>query len=132
MIPKINSASGFRIERQTSRTYRIDFENKRIVGIVDGLDAEVQAVRKIVDTERYSERIYSGDYGIELQRLIGASMPFVEASMDQTLKDAFMADERVSSVRDIKIDRISVDELNVVFTIQTINGDSNINHNLGV
>ena len=42
-----------------SKTYRIDFQTGRISGTVDGRDAMVQAIRKILQTERFQYLIYS-------------------------------------------------------------------------
>ena len=105
MIPKYATTGDLKIEEYPTRTYRIDFANKRLVGIVDGVDAMAQAVEKICRTERYSERIYSGDYGIELSRLVGASMPFVEANLRLTFEDAF------SGLEDVQIEQSNIDEI---------------------
>ena len=130
MIPKLNSNLDIRIEQYKSKTYRLDFNSKRIVGMIDGLDAAVQAVQKIFYTERYSERIYSGDYGIELERLVGESMPFVEANIEPTVKEALSPDDRFESVRDFYIDRISVDSLSVSCHVITTLGE--ISAQLGI
>ncbi|MBQ9396219.1 MAG: DUF2634 domain-containing protein [Proteobacteria bacterium] len=131
MIPKLNNNLDIRIEPYKSKTYRLDFANKRIVGMIDGLDASVQAVQKIVQTERYSERIYSGDYGIELERLIGASMPFVEANMEPTIKEALSPDDRFVSVRDISLNRISIDTLAVSCHVATTSGEISARFGIG-
>lgn len=111
MIPKYATIGDMKIEEYPTRTYRIDFANKRLVGIVDGIDAMAQAVEKICRTERYSERIYSGDYGIELARLVGASMPFVEANLRLTFEDAFSADSRITGLEDVQIEQSNIDEI---------------------
>lgn len=122
MIPKYATNQDVRITTSPSRTYRIDFENKRIVGMVDGIEAMAQAVEKICRTERYSERIYSGDYGIELNRLVGASRPFVEANLELTFSDAFSADDRISGIGDITIEQINCDEINAFCRVDTTAG----------
>lgn len=131
MIPKLNNNLDIRIEPYKTKTYRLDFANRRIVGMIDGLDASVQAVQKIVQTERYSERIYSGDYGIELERLIGASMPFVEANIEPTLKDALSPDDRFVTVRDISLNRVSIDTLSVSCHVATTSGEIAVQFGIG-
>ncbi len=123
MIPKYQGVSDVKLETFKNRTYRIDFKNKRIVGMIDGNEAVTQAVRKLVKTERYSERIYSGDYGIELLRLIGASIPFVESNLELTLSDAFMPDDRIREIRNIKIERIDCDGIAATFDVSTVLGE---------
>ena len=51
---------------QETRTYRIDFENGCISGMIDGLEAVKQAITKILLTERYKNLAYSDDYGCEV------------------------------------------------------------------
>lgn len=123
MIPKFSSNLDVKIEQYRTPTYRIDFENKRIVGKVSGNDAMVQAVRKILMTERYSERIYSGDYGVEFSRLVGASIPFVESNLQMTLDEAFSSDSRIRGVRDIQISRINCDSIVSTCRVLTDSGD---------
>lgn len=132
MIPKIATSSDIAIEQFKSKTYRIDFANKRIVGMIDGLDANVQAVHKILLTERYSERIYSGDYGVELQRLIGAPMPFVEANMQTTIEEALWPDSRFEAVENIALTRSDCDSLSVSFSVSTVDGETETSIQLGV
>lgn len=132
MIPKISSASDTKAAQYKNKTYKLDFANKRIVGMIDGLDAAVQAAHKIMLTERYSERIYSGDYGIELQRLIGKSMPFVEANMKTTIDEAFAPDARFNDAEDITMTRIDCDSMNVTFKLVTVDGETETSIQLGV
>lgn len=132
MIPKITSPEDISVQQYKTKTYRLDFVNKRIVGMIDNLDAMVQATYKVLLTERYSERIYSGDYGIELQRLIGASMPFVEANIKTTIEEALMPDSRFKSVENVSIERTDIDALNVSFKIVTDAGTTETSLQLGV
>lgn len=132
MIPKITSADEVSVQQYKTKTYRLDFVNKRIVGMIDNLDAMVQATYKILLTERYSERIYSGDYGIELQRLIGASMPFVEANIQTTIEEALKPDTRFRDVEKVSIARADIDSLDVSFKIVTDSGATEMSMTLGV
>lgn len=122
MIPKITSSEDISVQQFKTKTYRLDFVNKRIVGMIDNLDAMVQATYKVLLTERYSERIYSGDYGIELQRLIGASMPFVEANIKTTIEETLKPDLRFKEVESVSITRTDIDALDVSFKIVTDSG----------
>ena len=132
MIPKITSANDIAIGQSKTKTYRLDMANKRIVGMIDGLDAAVQAAHKILLTERYSERIYSGDYGVELQRLIGMSMPFVEANMKTTIEEALSPDERFETIEDVELTRLDCDSLRVDFRVVTVDGETDTSIQLGV
>lgn len=132
MIPKIISSNDIAIGQNKTKTYRLDMSSKRIVGMIDGLDAAVQAAHKILLTERYSERIYSGDYGVELQRLIGTSMPFVEANMKTTIEEALSPDERFETIEDVELTRLDCDSLRVDFRVVTVDGETDTSIQLGV
>ncbi|MGO4498802.1 DUF2634 domain-containing protein [Paenibacillus sp. 2RAB27] len=92
-----------------SKTYRIDQENKRIVGIVDGLEVVKQAVYKILQTERFEHLIYGPDYGSEHSSLIGNSESFVRSELRRRILEALLQDDRIAAVEEMKI---------------TMNGDS--------
>lgn len=131
MIPTVNSENEVTIQRFADKTYRVDFVNKRIVGKVDKLDAVAQAVQKIIQTERYSERIYSGDYGSEFQHLLGKSLPFVEANIWTLLNEALSVDSRIISVSIQSLERVDVDTLRVVFNVSTRYGELTSSMTLG-
>ena len=131
MIPKYSTNRDVKISNYPTKTYRIDFENKRIVGMVDGVNAMAQAVEKICRTERYSERIYSGDYGIELNRLVGASLPFVEANLELTFSDAFLSDDRIFSINDLSLSKVCCDELTAFCRVVTADGEINASVMIG-
>ena len=57
-------------EEQPSLTYRLDLENGRIVGKVDGLTAVNQAIRKAIITPRFKCLIYDPQYGSEIEDAI--------------------------------------------------------------
>ena len=50
-------------EEKPSCTYRLDLDNGRIVGKVDGLTAVNQAIRKAIITPRFKCLIYDHQYG---------------------------------------------------------------------
>lgn len=131
MIPKLQSNLDIRINTYKTKTYRLDFANKRIVGMIDGLDTMTQAVHKIVSTERYSERIYSGDYGIELERLVGESVPFVEANIEPTIKEAMSPDDRFVTLRNLSVERLSIDSLAVSGTVVSTLGEIQTQFGIG-
>ena len=105
---------------EPSLTYRLNLNTNRIIGKVDNDDAIVQAVLKILNTERYSSVIYSGQYGIELERFIGEDFDFVIADLERTVEEALLADDRIKGIEDFEIENIGKDSLVVSFTVQTI------------
>lgn len=103
MIPQ-NNFNNFveDIEKNSStyrnKTYKIDFKNKTISGYVDELEAVKQTIYSILSSERYEYLIYSFDYGVELQDLIGEDMLYVKADIHRRVEEALKQDDRVVSV----------------------------------
>ena len=105
-----------------SKTYRIDFQTGRISGTVDGRDAMVQAIRKILQTERFQYLIYSWNYGMEWSRLIGKRRETALANLKQQLESALLQDDRILSITDLNVTDSGRRFLTVSFTANTIFG----------
>jgi phage baseplate assembly protein W len=88
---------------QPSRTWRIDFDSGRIVGMVDGLDAIRQAVYKILQTERFFYLVYSSNYGAEISRFLGSDRTFIQSEIKRRIREALLQDDRISAVDDFDI-----------------------------
>jgi len=103
-----------------SKTYQI--RGNHIEGMIDGKDAVKQAVDLMLSTERFEFEIYSTDYGMEAQDLIGARREFVQGDMERRVREALAEDDRVTGISDFSI---TFDRENAVvaFMVNTIFGD---------
>lgn len=108
--------------QQPSRTYRIDLINKRVRGMVDGLDAVKQAVYKILRTERFWYLIYDFNYGVELDRLVGSNPLFIESELTRRITEALKQDDRILRIENMVV-TINGDSLLAEFTVVTKFGD---------
>lgn len=94
-------------EVETSKTYRIDWENGRINGFVDGAEAMRQFVKKAIITPRFKCLIYDSQYGSEIRdNLIapGITREYLETEMYFLVEDALIHDERVLRVYNLDIE----------------------------
>lgn len=105
-----------------TRTYYVDRDLGRIISMVDELDAMDQAIDKILWTERYYWLIYSWNYGIELEDLVGQNPSYVTSEIKRRITEALLADDRVISVTDFTFYKSDIDDMTVTFTINTIYG----------
>lgn len=105
-----------------STTYKLDLQNKTIGRKIDGIEAAMQSVTKIFMTERYENVIYSGNYGIELESLIGKDFEYAESEMQRRLEDAISTDERIQSISELKMERSGKNNLIVSCTVSTVEG----------
>lgn len=105
-------------EQQPNLTYKIDFEKRRIVGMVDGLEAIKQAVYLILRTERYEYLIYSDNYGSEFRGLIGMEPAFIQSELKRRITEALTQDDRIEDVTNFETE-INGDSATVRFTVVT-------------
>lgn len=113
----------FEIETQPSRTYALRFDGYPSAGKLDGVEAMKQAIFLILQTERFQYAIYSWNYGIELNALLGQTMtPYLQAKVAKAIEDALMADDRVLSVEQFSFIK-GKRSLLVKFTVTTTEGD---------
>ena len=114
---------------QTSRTYSIDWENGRISGFSDGVEAMKQFIKKAIITPRFKCLIYDSQYGSEIKETIvdkNVTREYIEAEIPFLVEDTLIHDERVLRVYNIKItfgDSYPLqDSVIVTFDVDTIYG----------
>lgn len=86
-----------------SRTYRLDLEEGRILGMIDGQEAVRQAIHKAIITPRWKCLIYDNQYGSEIEAAVIQSMgrasnEYIEAVVPGFVQDALCPDSRITLV----------------------------------
>jgi hypothetical protein len=128
MIPEQQvDLTNLEVVNQPSLTYKLDFERKRISGKIDNEEAIRQLVMKILYTERYAYVIYSSQYGVELDRLIGKDYDFIVSDLERTITEALLADDRILSITDFVAEQTAIDRMTATFTVNSVVGSVNIN-----
>lgn len=128
MIPEQQvDLTNLEVVNQPSLTYKLDFERKRISGKIDNEEAIMQLVMKILYTERYAYVIYSSQYGVELDRLIGKDYDFIVSDLERTITEALLADDRILSITGFVAEQTAIDRMTVTFTVNSVVGSANIN-----
>lgn len=127
MIPKssiILQDNNFEIRQQPTKTYQMDFENERVIGKIEGLEAMKQAIFKILNTERYQYLVYSWNYGSEFEDLFGMPVTHVCPELERRITEALTWDKRIKEVSDFSFDTTSQRGTVIAsFTVHTIYGD---------
>lgn len=110
------------LEEETlpSRTYLV--KNGRIQSMIDGREAMVQAIDKILRTERFVFPIYTEDYGNDFNELLGKEFDYAEVEVERMLEEAMYADDRVTDVRVDDVQKMNSTTLMVSGTVETIFG----------
>ena len=109
---------------ETTRTFLI--EHGRIRRKVDELPAMVQAVDKILQTERLVYPIYTDQYGNDLNELIGKDMAYAEVEVERMVEEALLADDRITDVQIDTIEQTDNDSLTVTGNFTTVYGQISI------
>lgn len=86
-----------------TKTYRLDLEEGRILGMIDGQDAVRQAIHKAIITPRWKCLIYDNQYGSEIETAViqsqgRASHDYIEAVVPGFVRDALRPDRRITLV----------------------------------
>lgn len=113
-------------EEKPSLTYKLDLDAGRIVGMVDGLEAVNQAIRKAIITPRFKCLIYDNQYGSEIQEAIiaqDATPEYTEAVVPGFVKDALKPDTRILKVYDFQFE-FRADGAHIFFRADTIFGET--------
>lgn len=111
------------------RTYKMDFENNRIAGMVDGLEATQQAIVKELLTTRFAYQIYDDQYGCDIGNKIGnASLTkeYIEADIPTMINDMLSTYDTVVGLQDIEYEITDVDSAYITLYIETIYGSTSI------
>lgn len=105
-------------------TYRINFGTNRLGGMVDDKDALKQFIVKAILTYRSHFRIYSDDYGCEIESLIGSDVTegFIQAEIPRMVREALIYDDRINDVTNVTATRKG-DAVYITATVDSIYGD---------
>lgn len=111
------------------RTYRMDFENNRIAGMIDGLEATQQAIVKELLTTRFAYQIYDDQYGCDIGNKIGnASLTsdFLESDIPAMIDDMLLTHDTVVGLQGIEYEITDLDSAYIMLYIETIYGGTSI------
>ena len=118
------------LDDEPTLTFKI--ENGRIRAKVDEKQAMIQAVNKILETERLVYPIYSDQYGNDLNDLIGKDMGYAKVEAERMIKEALLADDRVVDVDIDEVTEVSRDTLEIKGTCVTVYGNIGIDSEVSV
>ena len=135
MTPNVDSSLDVSIlsqEQKPSLTWKLDLNSKRIKGTIDGIEAIYQAVQKILLSERYAYRIYSWNYGAEIEFFIGKDTDYVMADIERAIKEALLQDDRIQTIENFKAQLVDKESVSVSFTVVSIAGTFNYEQEIAI
>lgn len=126
MIPKNDLKEDFSIQENANNTYKLNVEKNTIEGKCDGIKAIQQTIYCILNTERFEYLMYSWDYGIEIENLIGEQSTYVIPELQRVIKEALIQDDRIEDVVDFTFNQTSKNTIIVNFKAITSFGNITI------
>jgi|SRR5665648_86067 len=114
---------------ETTKTYKLS--DTKVQGFTDELGALEQAIYKELNTEKYEYPIYSFNYGIEFESLIGKDPIYVRVEIKRRIQECLLQDERVTSVDNFNF-VITGDEMLCTFDVASIYGEITISKEVNV
>ncbi len=132
MIPESTNLPDINIVTVPTKTYKMDLAGDRISGYTDEQEAMKQAIYKILRTERYKYIIYSWNYGIELEDLIGMPVNYCVPEIERRIKEALLQDMRIEDVTEFEFDTTKKSVVLVKFTAYTEFGNIEIQEEVNI
>lgn len=131
MVPNSNFNVELNLTDNAYNTKTYKLEENKIQGFVDGIYALEQAIYKVLNTEKYDYPIYSFDYGIELESLIGKDSLYVKSELKRRIQECLIEDDRIQSVDNFNFE-ISGDAISCKFDVESIYGEITISKEVNV
>lgn len=116
------SIINFDIRQEPSKTFKLHMERNKVDGICDDVEALKQTIFLILNAERYQYLIYSRNYGVELNDLIGEPISFVIPELERRIKEALVQDDRIENVDNFEFENIK-EKVHCKFMVHTKYGN---------
>lgn len=117
-------SAGYRINQEDTAEYPTTtyaVKDGRIYGTMDGIEAIRQAIDIILRTERYQYQIYTSNFGVEFDGLIGKAPEYVMSMLKRRVTEALMTDKRMKAVENFSFQQAG-ETLECEFDVQTVYG----------
>ena len=109
-------------EAQPTLTFYVDPISKKIKGTAQNFDVMQQAIEIMLSVERYKWQIYTSNFGMEFDGLIGEDPGYVASELQRRISDALSIDNRIIGIEDFEY---TVDDgvLTATLTVRTVYGN---------
>jgi hypothetical protein len=121
ILPEDLDLDDVEVEDLPTNTFLVDNESEQVAGMDDGLEAIRQAIEIMLTTERFGYQIYTENFGVELEDLIGEDADYIKATLPARIRDAFSIDDRILGERNYKFE-VTGDKMLVTFDVDTVYG----------
>jgi hypothetical protein len=119
ILPEDIDLDDVEFEELPTNTFLV--EKEQVAGMNEGIEAMRQAVEIMLTTERYDYQIYSENFGVELEDLVGEDPDYIRATFPDLIRDAFSIDERILREENYNF-TVTGDTMTITFDVVTVFG----------
>jgi len=119
ILPEDIDLDDVEFEELPTNTFLV--EKEQVAGMNEGIEAMRQAVEIMLTTERYDYQIYSENFGVELEDLVGEDPDYIRATFPDLIRDAFSIDERILREENYNFTATG-DTMTITFDVVTVFG----------
>lgn len=108
-----------------STTYKIDNNVSELRGEIDSLEALTQQIDKELNTEKYKYAIYSWNYGLQTQDLIGMDKEYAYLKLQARIEECLGKYSEIIEIKNFNLHDVEgqKDALHVTFDVISIYGN---------
>ena len=123
-LPKdtVNLAQGVVFQEYPTKTWYVNQNTGQVTGMADGYTAIKQAVEILFSVERFDWQIYTPNFGMQWNGLVGLNPDYVALEIQRRALDAISTDNRMTGIADFTY-TVNGDSLTASFVVQTVYGD---------
>lgn len=122
ILPEDIDLDDIETEDIPTNTFLVDDE--QVAGMDDGIEAMRQAVEIMLTTTRYDYQIYTANFGVELDDLIGQELQYIESTLPDRIREALSIDDRILREENYTFE-VNGDSMLVTFDVITVYGAFN-------
>lgn len=119
ILPEDIDLDDIETEDIPTNTFLVDDE--QVAGMDDGIEAMRQAVEIMLTTTRYDYQIYTANFGVELDDLIGQEPQYIESTLPDRIREALSIDDRILREENYTFE-VNGDSMLVSFDVITVYG----------
>lgn len=115
-------------EAQPSLAYRLDLKERRVLGMVDGVDAVRQAATLMLLTPRFKCLIFDNQYGSELCQVIedpDMTEALARELIDRTVRETLVTDDRILDITGVS-SRFEGENVYITVDMNTVFGPAEV------
>lgn len=122
MLPNSSLSTEETSYEEGDLAFEIDFENKKIGGMINGKAAMIQAVKLALMTQRYKYPVFSHSFGTDYKSIFEEENTKAMGKIKTAICDSLLCDSRIEEISNFQFERMGT-KIAVTFTIKSIYGD---------